>query len=176
VLFAKSIRIFQFAPLTGLVQVIVALLGTAPPEVGARVLMVIAPSTATNRRFDNGIVDRMLVTCAEPAEADGNIRGMTQRLVIPSREEVDSERHIWLCQRTAHYLLRSLVRHGGSFSLTLVRADAPRASTGSRRDAKSSSRHFIGRRTGIGSCCHQVAELKIRAPNIRAFQEVSHAT
>jgi putative SOS response-associated peptidase YedK len=98
VLFAKSMLIFQFAPLTGLVQVIVALSGAALPELGAMELMAIAASVATSRRFDNGIVDHMLVTRAEPAEGHGNIRRMTQRLVIPSREEVDSEHpvtHPW---------------------------------------------------------------------------------
>jgi putative SOS response-associated peptidase YedK len=81
-----------------LVQVIVALLGAAPTKVGAKAVMVIAASTATTRRFDNRIADRMLVTRAEPAEPHGNIRGMTQRLVIPSREEVDREHpvtHPW---------------------------------------------------------------------------------
>jgi putative SOS response-associated peptidase YedK len=98
VLFAKSILIFQFAPLAGLVQVIVALLGAAPAELGAMRLMAIAASVATSRRFNNGNVDRMLVTRVEPAKPHGNIRRMTQRLVIPSREEVDSEHpltHPW---------------------------------------------------------------------------------
>jgi putative SOS response-associated peptidase YedK len=60
--------------------------------------MATAVSVASSRRFDNRRVDRMLLTRAESAEPHGNIRGMTQRLVIPSREEVDSEHpvtHPW---------------------------------------------------------------------------------
>jgi hypothetical protein len=56
-----------------LVQVIVALPGAALLKFGAIEIAVIAANVATGRRFDNGIVDRMLVTRAEPSEPHGNI-------------------------------------------------------------------------------------------------------